>query len=881
MAIPPKKYLPIGLRRDKNFSDVPDKVKSLNNLLNNLEGEGTFVSEDLDCIRGLYNEKVTANTLYDLAGITILTSPKDIAIRPTANRSNTTIITSIENSILVEVNDLIKSITGTVSNTKITAINTSTGVITLSNTYTSTTSQDVIFTKPSADPILAQPLITLKDRVDNARLVSGTIPSYQGGEGLLARFVPSTKVNVGNSSSNGTSIFDAYDEDTDLPKEIYWERGLFQFASKIDSTFPDPYGGIQWEGFFSPYVKDPTVTIGIRSTGLVMVEWDELENGNYTTLLSWYAKDRSVTPTANTTGTTITIANTATKFVGVNDLIKFSNGTVSTIKITEVNPTTGVLTISSSFTSDTATAVTFTKVLGDTETVGYATFKAVEPGKMHKIRLSYWFPTLTDPLEISNARDKLVRFSYVGLEFYFSHLYKEKPGTAGPYEVRTFLNNATLPYQPNIGAPKTTANGDNYKNLNINGSYISYYVPKTSIANVTTAGPQTITIKANDNVIISSGALSNVQIGNYVVPASYSDYVTLGNPGFKTQIKGELNSLSHRYVTNAYSTAASASVNFIDHEGLVGWYFANTSNSNMILGSTTNIREQYILLSSVNTSFQRILSANTVSPTNSIILTSNVGLKAGQIITKAGFFQTNTVISTITGNTITISKTTTANLNQGNTIVVSPNTDVLRVSSIANSTVFVASEYLGDTAVTNTIIYIYSDKALIDSSKDIFCAGVFGKVTAANVSSGATTITLTSNTSVAAGQHVQMFGYIPSGTTISSVAGNTITISQATTGPFLQGTTLTFTNSSTNKEACVIPLDTSPPFVGTAVGLKTGDRGLKGNSSIATFTVVANKFSATVNTANVSTVTGEQPYDRKLTVYSNSSGNFSILGKTV
>lgn len=881
MTIPPKKYIPIGLRRDKNFSDVNDKIKSLNNLLNNLEGPGTFVSEDLDCIRGLYNEKVTANNLYDLAGISVLISPKDIPIRPTVNATGNIITTSPENASLVQVDDVIKTLNGVVTNTSIVTINKTTGVITLSNTYVSNTSQDVIFTKASNSPILAEPLITIKDRVDNVKLITGNIPSYQGGLGLEARFVPSTKVNVGNTSSNGSTIFNAYNSSTDLPKEIYWERGVFKFSSKIDPTFPDVYGGIQWEGFFSPYIKDSLPSIGVRTTGLAMVEWDEFEDGNYTTLISWYAKDRTVTPTLNASGTTITIANTNTKYIGINDFIKNTDGTVSNIQVTSIDRTTGEITVSSNFTSSTGTPITFTKVLGDTETVGYAYFKPIEPGTMLKIRLSYWFPVLTNPTEIASVKQKEIRFNYIGEEFYFAHLYKSKPAAPGLYEIRTFLNNATLPYQPNIGAPKTTTNGDNYKNLNINGSYVSYYIPKTSFDDIKTAGPFTITTKANDNVIVSSGDMSNVQIGNYVVPATYSDYVALGNPGFQTQIKGDFNSLNLRYVTNAYSTATSSSVNFIDHKGLIGWYFANTSNTNMTINSTSKLREQYVVVSTVNTNFERILLSNTVAPTNSIILTSNVGLKVGQIVSKTGFIQSNTTISSITGNTIIISKTTTADLNQGNTILLSPNTTVLRVNSITNSSVFVASEYLGDTVNTNTIIYIYSDKALIDSSKDIFCAGVFGKVTASNVASGTNSIILVNNTAITSGLFVQLDGSIPSNTTISSVTGNTITLSNTTTGAFLTGTTLTFTTSNVNKEACVIPLDTSPPFVGTSVGLKTANRGLKGNSSISTFTVVTKKFSATVNTANVSSVSGVQQYDRKLTVYANSSATFSILGKTV
>jgi len=47
-----KIYKRIGLRRDKNLGDLSDPVSSLNNLLDDVGSGGSFVSEDLDPIRG-------------------------------------------------------------------------------------------------------------------------------------------------------------------------------------------------------------------------------------------------------------------------------------------------------------------------------------------------------------------------------------------------------------------------------------------------------------------------------------------------------------------------------------------------------------------------------------------------------------------------------------------------------------------------------------------------------------------------------------------------------------------------------------------------------------------------------------------------------------
>jgi hypothetical protein len=47
----------VGLRRDKNFSDLSNSTEALNNLLDTLvdDNQSTFISEDLDCIRGIYS----------------------------------------------------------------------------------------------------------------------------------------------------------------------------------------------------------------------------------------------------------------------------------------------------------------------------------------------------------------------------------------------------------------------------------------------------------------------------------------------------------------------------------------------------------------------------------------------------------------------------------------------------------------------------------------------------------------------------------------------------------------------------------------------------------------------------------------------------------
>ena len=68
-----KIYKRIGLRRDKNLGDLSNSKTALNNLLDAFAATGddanaTFISEDLDCIRNIFAEGLTASTYQQIGG---------------------------------------------------------------------------------------------------------------------------------------------------------------------------------------------------------------------------------------------------------------------------------------------------------------------------------------------------------------------------------------------------------------------------------------------------------------------------------------------------------------------------------------------------------------------------------------------------------------------------------------------------------------------------------------------------------------------------------------------------------------------------------------------------------------------------------------------
>ena len=65
-----KIYKRIGIRRDRNLSDLSDTKQGLNSLLDTLIDDtgNTFISEDLDVIRNLFSEGMTSSQYQKFIG---------------------------------------------------------------------------------------------------------------------------------------------------------------------------------------------------------------------------------------------------------------------------------------------------------------------------------------------------------------------------------------------------------------------------------------------------------------------------------------------------------------------------------------------------------------------------------------------------------------------------------------------------------------------------------------------------------------------------------------------------------------------------------------------------------------------------------------------
>ncbi len=65
-----KIFKKVGLRRDNNLGDLSNSTEALNNLIDTLvdDSQSTFISEDLDCIRGIYSAGLDNEQYLQIAG---------------------------------------------------------------------------------------------------------------------------------------------------------------------------------------------------------------------------------------------------------------------------------------------------------------------------------------------------------------------------------------------------------------------------------------------------------------------------------------------------------------------------------------------------------------------------------------------------------------------------------------------------------------------------------------------------------------------------------------------------------------------------------------------------------------------------------------------
>jgi hypothetical protein len=622
---------------------------------------------------------------------------------------------------------------------------------------------------------VAIPLITVKNQLDTITATTSDPPFFNGGDGLFADFYEWDQINDNlNINSRGSDVVFG---NSNVRKK-YWTTGLFEFSNKLDEGLDGANGAIQWEGFYVPD-SSGTSTINIGVTGLFILEFGN-EDGTYEIKKNVYKQERRVFATSGTSASTrvnLTRQEAATVANGDKVTAVFDNNGAAILQ-TEIESGLFVNSAGSTalFLNQEVTLPEDSRLdLSIAENIGGEEYRLsiplvnLEKYVSRKIRITLWWPG-----EETNYFNKVLDANLSTLQrpgsgsFPYWYLYTEVGEINTDESFKGFYDKRLLQGGGVIG-PEDPINSTQYNEFASISPLAMRYTPPLVYADILRAEYRYSTLEDSEVLSVSNTSpyTDDIEIGNIVfansLPNAVSEVVDIARNNIVI-------------VKDAAESDASLDIKFIDHRGFAA--------------------------SDLCTS-----TGNTVS------VNSNANIRVGDVV----------VTETYSGSVY------------------------IRVTDVLGNTQFTTSVNLNISSLER--IYIYRDVGLSNHALDNYCIGVIGKEVTATSLSGQDYITLNNVDDIGIGNIIQSSPFIetvdqysPGTLTVvteinpSGYPANTVRISKNIRstdangnpiGDMVAGTTVVICPSNTvqNKEACVIPLNTAPPFIGTPAGLRTTDGG--------------------------------------------------------
>lgn len=616
------------------------------------------------------------------------------------------------------------------------------------------------------------PVVTLKNRLDVSKFSIGD-PNFYGGDGLTTRYYESDQIT--SDAEDVNNIF------TGPPVEttIAWERGIFDFLGKIQSSLTSVYGGVEWNGWFRP-TTNGVWTLNVSTTGFSTVEFDDGTSTIDPVLAlrhrkSEYEYDFQVAAAAQgATALTLTTPANAVNLFAADVLINTSipqfddpesvGYTGTPVTITGVNLDNGVLTLSSPLAEaiSSPTNFIFRHNVGLADGSVNITLGNLEAYRPYRIKLKFWIPN--SPFVITNPDKKIVytisppdssstRLNYKWL---YSEGYDVNPtlGTDQYGDFRTFYTSRLTEAGGLVGG---SSSYDDYQRIVSKSPLSVTYNPPTSLAAIT---KRTIPVGTTiDTNIISVNNTDGIEVGNYVFSNGALQEIPQGTRVTGVSINSGLFLSANATLTFPLSLAisTSTSTSFIDHRGLIAWgtLVSYVTNGHIVSNLTPDITSQ---------------------------------ISIGDLLVSPDTQPLTTVVAK-TANTVTLNKPFTGS-----------------ASGAAR-------------------VYFYRSKGVVNNGLSAFCTGVVAAPTMVQSSKGSTSLTVGYTDGIVLGMKVQFGSQILLGTTVTEINGKTISISTPLDDDIPVDQLITFAPANTpddvSKEVCFPPTDTSPPFIATDDGLST------------------------------------------------------------
>jgi len=623
-----------GLRRDLNFTDIPDKNQALNNLLDGLvleEGE-TFTSVDLDAIKNISSTTMTNADFLN-----------------------------IQNSAVRVINDE--------------------GA--LVPFFTTSTDEN-------GDPIELRTTIKLKNRFDIAEFTTGE-PQFFGGDGLTARYYESEYID--SEAVDVENIFTT-PSDGEVYEEVFWENGFFDFNRKINDNFADRFGGVSWTGFFRP-TESGVWRLSYRSSSFFTVEFDD-RNGNYVLHARKSQVEYTFSVEAATAGdTTLKLENPAgiinllTNDILVNDSFNQFTDPLTTgydqtpVTILSIDSRDeGIIELSEPLDENIPAGTTFTFRFQFGEIEGRNSFTTLnlEEFESYKIRIRFWYPDDEDITSFDDIRT--ITFwvdnpgivdetSYFNYKFLQSESYNKNP-TIGTVAYGNFLDYYNSRLTSGGGDVGGESEYNDYRSiLTLNTINISYE-PPTSLSDIFSDSYSNRSVVENDNYI-PLNITDQAEVGNYVI-ASDTSVIPLG-----TRVKNVMYNTGV-FLDTPILLTDTVNIRFADHRGLIGvsegtWSSGNDTITNVSSSLTDLVEVGDVIVALGSPTYNRVKSktSNSITTEENFTASSTSGdpfvfvyKSSGAINDSIGEYCTN----------IYASKTISVSPNGTNTLIVEPNVNI-------------------------------------------------------------------------------------------------------------------------------------------------------------------------------------------------------------
>ena len=763
-----KVYKRIGIRRDRNFSDLSNPTAGLENLLDTLvDVSGTqFLSTDLAAIKNIFARGLTNNSYLKIAGS---------AVKFTT-----------QNGVTASFNPRI--------------------------TYQNRLDKIQIF---SGTP-----------RLNGG---DGLTAKYYQNDQIIFNTHADFNYNV-DPNTTSANVFKDETSEGEIEDDNFWEAGNFNYTGNVHPQSAKVNTGVKWEGYFIPTITG-SVNFHTQSTGYFTVDFNqegyEEDNDKNETNASKNRVDGSGNPIG--AGKTYTehvriglstsisgISSTGENQITVSGAANFEKMNTIGIGMTVVHPNivpgtvisndggfskiSGIINLeppagnASAFTAPIGSnqTMTFQRDLGTTVSHSFTTQVLIAYQK-YRIRYRYFNHKNFDSKDIErsinmdynqanqNSATHLRYTTLYPLDYDFSdsakggfNIYFDNSVRFGGTNIFQILSTDPI----GLGSRSDSSKYVKLKSTNkLDVTYKVKQVLGSDTASKTTGitRRQTTCATVSGTSTLSLSLTTDIEIGNYVFGTGIPDNARVVDITINQFV----------IIDRPATATGSNTLTFINHRGFVKKVIvnANVSGNNTIIANSSTP-----LLAS--------------SPSEQ---TTHTDVQKDMVVIGSGI------------NAIQITGVTGPTGSDGGSITLGDN-----VSASQNDVIYI---YQSRGLKDNSLI-TFCDK--LSTSPTVQCLIASSAVTSGNVIPVETLGVI--NTGNATNWNIQGFNFKKdsSGNTITTIASvntsaKTITLNVNIDKPIVSGTQFTATSNSPSddRQLCCPPTDTSPPFLATEEGLNT------------------------------------------------------------